>query len=973
MEEIPNIIHIIWFGSIPKYEYLENIRKWKTFNPGFKVKLWTSSKSMSEEEMTGMRRFCQKHEIESIDIESDAYLGYKNIEAIKEFLQKAEIGLPRFAAASDILRLSILFQEGGHYFDTDITPLDTISDIKWRCTNGSYQLVGYEYWYGATNPRFQYCIMGSAPNNEIYGFACELYHEVHKKIIDSISDVAKTSMEAASYAVVTLTGAILSVASRAIKITPEFTIRSRINDDIVANGKLRDKVTIRFDRSYGKSVEGPTSIEMSENEIFKIAEYLFTKKTFLDLELAISWKKRREEKLLEDISLKFLGYSIGGAVDKFQLPEIEAKETFTITVTETKVRPANLLLDGLFGAGSTTEVGIGLFGFRDPNFSILALQSRRSSEKLELSYIDKEEARKVAFYNQSRTTRYTGTLSEQPYGDETYQISVQEAKDLMDSAEIYTSPLLPAQFYLKLKELMAGMVELPRTRDEFFTEEIKNLFRLAYEEPQIFGFTDKEKVEALSNLHHYQIGSMVIHICDYKLMVASNNQLKARNVGENDNLKMVSLCGIRPDGKKLIPADPRNNRTTNQAIMKETFKALFLAINEKEKHSLEPATLLLPAIGLGVWGGVGDAEIYWGAFFEALTELGEDKISNIDSIIVNPSGTVSDSIVVFTMQLTSVNEALQSKIKTNIEVDILHFADKAKSQNPEKNYYVVNASDPDVTLGGHVGEYVNNWPHTTTTEENFAACGTLLLTHPSIRQHKLVYGVSDDHSVKCAVNIPNPNRLASKPCAGAGVSLTMAAELPLTSKISWELQGQENITIPGTTISTDALKYKSVATEGFYRDSFSDGRGNDFRVFPIYDGKNEEEIKKNIRNTLFAAVIHAATLSQMTDFKQVTNAIDKIKQAGGASNQKMIAGTEISPQEKLFSAYFQKTCESLGIMTGRQNYKKMVGLRLTFLPQEVVDYVKTTKEIHTNYKNLILQKQKDLQSLDRSPSIFRAI
>lgn len=35
-----------------------------------------------------------------------------------------------------------------------------------------------------------------------------------------------------------------------------------------------------------------------------------------------------------------------------------------------------------------------------------------------------------------------------------------------------------------------------------------------------------------------------------------------------------------------------------------------------------------------------------------------------------------------------------------------------------------NASDPDVTLGFHVCECVNNMPHVGTTEENYGAVGT---------------------------------------------------------------------------------------------------------------------------------------------------------------------------------------------------------------------------------------------------------
>ncbi|MGE0199045.1 MAG: hypothetical protein AB7S94_09860, partial [Simkaniaceae bacterium] len=40
---------------------------------------------------------------------------------------------------------------------------------------------------------------------------------------------------------------------------------------------------------------------------------------------------------------------------------------------------------------------------------------------------------------------------------------------------------------------------------------------------------------------------------------------------------------------------------------------------------------------------------------------------------------------------------------------------------PDRVVALQNASDPDVTLGYHVGEYVNNLSHPSTTEENYSA------------------------------------------------------------------------------------------------------------------------------------------------------------------------------------------------------------------------------------------------------------
>jgi hypothetical protein len=58
------------------------------------------------------------------------------------------------------------------------------------------------------------------------------------------------------------------------------------------------------------------------------------------------------------------------------------------------------------------------------------------------------------------------------------------------------------------------------------------------------------------------------------------------------------------------------------------------------------------------------------------------------------------------------------------KTDLLLLARNLKKACPERIVSLFNASDPDVTLGSHVGEYVNNIGHSPTTEENFAAAGT---------------------------------------------------------------------------------------------------------------------------------------------------------------------------------------------------------------------------------------------------------
>jgi len=66
--------------------------------------------------------------------------------------------------------------------------------------------------------------------------------------------------------------------------------------------------------------------------------------------------------------------------------------------------------------------------------------------------------------------------------------------------------------------------------------------------------------------------------------------------------------------------------------------------------------------------------------------------------------------------------------------DLLQLSYNLKIQFPDETVSIFNASDPDVTLGYHVGEYTNNFPHTSTTEENYTAMGTNGLCFEHITQ-----------------------------------------------------------------------------------------------------------------------------------------------------------------------------------------------------------------------------------------------
>jgi hypothetical protein len=79
------------------------------------------------------------------------------------------------------------------------------------------------------------------------------------------------------------------------------------------------------------------------------------------------------------------------------------------------------------------------------------------------------------------------------------------------------------------------------------------------------------------------------------------------------------------------------------------------------------------------------------------------------------------------------------------KTDVVQFARLLKKAYPDKTVSLFNASDPDVTLGNHVGEYVNNLDHCSTTEENYTALGTNGLCFEGIT------GVHNDSSRVVAV------------------------------------------------------------------------------------------------------------------------------------------------------------------------------------------------------------------------------
>lgn len=117
----PKLIHAIWFGKPIYYEYELHILRWAIKNPDFEICLYVDSAVSYHQD-----RFARFSNIKIIHYQS-VYESLSKTEAHEDlylntlFLQQELNGENgNMAAASDILRLDLLYFYGGFYLDTDI-------------------------------------------------------------------------------------------------------------------------------------------------------------------------------------------------------------------------------------------------------------------------------------------------------------------------------------------------------------------------------------------------------------------------------------------------------------------------------------------------------------------------------------------------------------------------------------------------------------------------------------------------------------------------------------------------------------------------------------------------------------------------------------------------------------------------------------------------------------------------------------
>lgn len=122
--EIPTVIHLIWLGKpLSDREdgaYLEHISAWKALNPDFRVQLWVDTVKAAKV----YSEFSEKNDIRVLSVEKSFPGFYNRAQYDKEM--ECEL----FSSASDILRVNIIAEFGGYYFDIGISPKRSIVTLS---------------------------------------------------------------------------------------------------------------------------------------------------------------------------------------------------------------------------------------------------------------------------------------------------------------------------------------------------------------------------------------------------------------------------------------------------------------------------------------------------------------------------------------------------------------------------------------------------------------------------------------------------------------------------------------------------------------------------------------------------------------------------------------------------------------------------------------------------------------------------
>lgn len=481
----------------------------------------------------------------------------------------------------------------------------------------------------------------------------------------------------------------------------------------------------------------PAKIESTSLKVLAFATLFFLSVATLGLWLvpffALSSLSSRVEKKGKD-TYSSLDAAVKGIVENsppfkgYAIQMDEGSPYRGATLTSVAFRPANIFLQKLFTGTEITHTlpGSGkLFAFNKDH--------RKIGQKLRTMIdLDPDRVIEVSARGFEAAVLLPGGKRQADlsalFGEGTYRISMKEVGNILDNQKIFTSSRMPLKFYMMLKLILraGGFVTLPGTDlapcklKDIAGDEPQRLLNKIRVNPSQYGIDSEEQLEWLLNKTLYQLGSLVVKTEDYHCFLDGDGKIRERNAGETPPIRLISACGIR--GILHTPDED------NLSIMQDAFTTALVAA--------EKDYVAFPAVGMGVWRG--DPDLYWSAFLEAVAS----SAGPIEQIFVNPrhqqsaigkfKGCSGEEFALLLDQFLEKyrdDEGKLANLKKVISLyedqqDLVQLALNLKQAFPEKTVSLFNASDPDVTLGNHVGEYVNNVPHTFTTEENYTAMGT---------------------------------------------------------------------------------------------------------------------------------------------------------------------------------------------------------------------------------------------------------
>ena len=265
---IPDTIHLIWLGSLPRDTHLENIKKWRELNPLHDVKLWIDSSWLDDQQLTSLLKFAKKYRVKVRET-TQLITRHKRYKILSQWLEntfklaKDKKHVQNFCFHSDILRFALLDYYGGWYFDTDLEPTQPLPYNK----QGFFVDVGWK-----NNNKFDYLnpdAIASEPGSPFIKRALHyidtIYQHIEaKNLIYALTHDCKTSVR--NQAIMYSSGFIaMAACSRLRFANNEFYIQ--FGEALLANPKhcktilIPDCYTRHSEKTYlydadGKPLEG---------------------------------------------------------------------------------------------------------------------------------------------------------------------------------------------------------------------------------------------------------------------------------------------------------------------------------------------------------------------------------------------------------------------------------------------------------------------------------------------------------------------------------------------------------------------------------------------------------------------------------------------------------------------------------------------------------------------------------------------